>query len=549
MGATSTGDAISHAQARKLFFEGKAALEARLVSVTNSDITSSTTIGDTTPEGGTWTTNQFVGQFVEIIGGTGIGQTRQITANTTTTLTVTPAWSTTPDATSDFEINSEQLYGGTNVVTAIGATDTNFLGRYRKIYVGTSNGSDAGGVTVLGGYGGGIVQDLYHSDSEKTDNASSEWTGSNHDNLTAIDAKADFVFMGTGAKTWGEYYDQDIQEKIDLLTNNINSIKGELVVDGVIGTSFESGSSGGTDLAEYYFSEESMMAGQVVSIDSSRLAGIKKSTSSYDHKTLGVVATAPGIILGQPTEDGYPVALAGRVPVKVTDENGTIKAGDLLTSSSTPGYAMKATQAGRVIGVALEDLTESSYENCPEETSKTSETKCASITIFVNPHYADPEKLSATDSARLKIDALDNLVASVRTGAKFVWENSTGKVVAWVSDTGEALFVKVTALVGDFTKIVFGEAVVKKEAKTAGSAIFELGATEVFIESDKITEESLINLTAETKTNGLSLYVKEKRNTEGFVVALERNNGDQPTDATASASQAIKFTWFILNQE
>jgi len=48
-----------------------------------------------------------------------------------------------------------------------------------------------------------------------------------------------------------------------------------------------------------------------------------------------------------------PVALVGRVPVNVTSEGGSISVGDFLTTSSTPGKAMKATRAGRVIGMAL----------------------------------------------------------------------------------------------------------------------------------------------------------------------------------------------------
>ncbi|MEK7590933.1 MAG: hypothetical protein AAB489_01865, partial [Patescibacteria group bacterium] len=47
------------------------------------------------------------------------------------------------------------------------------------------------------------------------------------------------------------------------------------------------------------------------------------------------------------------LALAGRVPVMVSDENGPIRPGDLLTTSSTPGVAMKATKAGPIIGKAL----------------------------------------------------------------------------------------------------------------------------------------------------------------------------------------------------
>jgi hypothetical protein len=50
------------------------------------------------------------------------------------------------------------------------------------------------------------------------------------------------------------------------------------------------------------------------------------------------------------------VALAGRVPVKADAGFGAIEAGDLLTVSPTPGLAMKAAEAGPVVGTALEDL-------------------------------------------------------------------------------------------------------------------------------------------------------------------------------------------------
>jgi hypothetical protein len=54
------------------------------------------------------------------------------------------------------------------------------------------------------------------------------------------------------------------------------------------------------------------------------------------------------------SDNPMPVALVGRLPVKVVAEGGSISIGDYLTTSSTPGVAMKATQAGRVIGMALE---------------------------------------------------------------------------------------------------------------------------------------------------------------------------------------------------
>lgn len=67
----------------------------------------------------TWTTNQWVNYTVRITGGTGIGQTRVITANTSTTLTVA-TWTTNPDATSTYEIESDENFIyliGNNAVT------------------------------------------------------------------------------------------------------------------------------------------------------------------------------------------------------------------------------------------------------------------------------------------------------------------------------------------------------------------------------------------------------------------------------------------------
>jgi hypothetical protein len=51
-----------------------------------------------------------------------------------------------------------------------------------------------------------------------------------------------------------------------------------------------------------------------------------------------------------------PSALAGRVPTKVDARYGPIRAGDRLTSSPTPGHAMKQIEAGMSVGVAREDF-------------------------------------------------------------------------------------------------------------------------------------------------------------------------------------------------
>jgi hypothetical protein len=52
------------------------------------------------------------------------------------------------------------------------------------------------------------------------------------------------------------------------------------------------------------------------------------------------------------------VAMAGVVPVNACVENGAISAGDLLTSSSTPGHAMRSQpyRAGTIVGKAMQSL-------------------------------------------------------------------------------------------------------------------------------------------------------------------------------------------------
>jgi len=88
-----------------------------------------------------------------------------------------------------------------------------------------------------------------------------------------------------------------------------------------------------------------------------------ESREPYDKRVAGVVAGAsehrPGIVLGkQPLRAGrMPLALSGTVFCKVDSQYSSITAGDLLTSSPTPGHAMKAADPvkafGAVIGKAL----------------------------------------------------------------------------------------------------------------------------------------------------------------------------------------------------
>lgn len=117
---------------------------------------------------------------------------------------------------------------------------------------------------------------------------------------------------------------------------------------------------GSYDFAEMFPSDEALAAGEVV-VFADRAQAVKRSGSTtYDNKLVGVVSTRPGFLAGEYKAGSFPIALSGRVPTNVSDENGAVAIGDPLTTSSTPGVAMKATKAGPILGYAMEPLASGS---------------------------------------------------------------------------------------------------------------------------------------------------------------------------------------------
>jgi hypothetical protein len=97
--------------------------------------------------------------------------------------------------------------------------------------------------------------------------------------------------------------------------------------------------------------------GTVMVIDQS--GALQQSRQAYDKKVVGVISGAggyrPGIVLDkQEAQCGrMPVALLGKVYCRVDAECGAIEVGDLLTTSPTPGHAMKASDPARAFGAVL----------------------------------------------------------------------------------------------------------------------------------------------------------------------------------------------------
>jgi hypothetical protein len=123
----------------------------------------------------------------------------------------------------------------------------------------------------------------------------------------------------------------------------------------------------GGDVAERIdTSDPDLHPGDVVEIDSDHLDRFRLASTPGSTSVAGVISTNPGMLMNAQNPDKIgkkiesQLALIGRVPVKVTVENGEIRPGDLLVASSTPGHAMRAPAdpaPGTVVGKALQTLS------------------------------------------------------------------------------------------------------------------------------------------------------------------------------------------------
>ncbi len=128
--------------------------------------------------------------------------------------------------------------------------------------------------------------------------------------------------------------------------------------------------TGGTDVAEPFeiTNGKILPEGAMVVIDELNPGKLTLSDRPYDTRVAGVISGAggikPGVTLTQESifDQGQKVAISGRVYCLADASFGAIVPGDLLTTSTTPGHAMKASDRnkayGAVIGKAMTGLEE-----------------------------------------------------------------------------------------------------------------------------------------------------------------------------------------------
>lgn len=140
--------------------------------------------------------------------------------------------------------------------------------------------------------------------------------------------------------------------------------------------------------------------------------GLARTNIAYDSNLFGVIETNPLMVYRRIDNQGTPIAKEGTVEVNVTTQNGVIKPGDYITSSSTAGKGQRATQSGYVLGVALTGLD--------------GQNASGQVLVALNIQYLDTsgspirssELLSAFNSALLKnLQNPDKFIQIIRYSA------------------------------------------------------------------------------------------------------------------------------------
>jgi len=314
----------------------------------------------------------------------------------------------------------------------------------------------------------------------------------------------------------------------------------------------------GSDLAEIYYSRDEVLSpGTLLVIDPDITNGVKKSTTPYDKNILGVVSTKPGLVIGdtEGAESGSPtfVALSGRVLVRVSTENGPIQKGDMLTSSSIPGVAMKATKAGPIIGFAL-----TSYEG--EE--------IGTAIVFVNTTYshgvelasllpgltAEGENSTTTDDVAKQIlvqliNQKEQFTATSTLSEIFTDRLAAGLEIITPRIVAQGLVVEsISALDKEIAfkddVVFFGRPYFTTD--TAGFAVVKAGGRKVDVVFEKeYIEQPVVNATISLEedndandelifANGIN-YIITKKSVNGFSIVVNK-----------SAPKDIKFSWIAL---
>ena len=243
------------------------------------------------------------------------------------------------------------------------------------------NGGLAGSIALstnapfLAGYWGGSLGALSPSIVAFSWDSAGNCSVNNNLSVGSLTVRGNYMVVNGGTPVYAYLGDDGVGSDVQIGSqrSGITAVAAYNTADGAYMHFYCSSITimGGADLAEPFnitSGQNEVPQGAVVVIDEQNPGHLKLSDQSYDTHVAGVVSGAnginPGIQMQQQglLEGGKNVALTGRVYVQADTSNGAIKPGDLLTTSITPGHAMKVTDhakaAGAILGKAMTGLSE-----------------------------------------------------------------------------------------------------------------------------------------------------------------------------------------------
>jgi len=308
----------------------------------------------------------------------------------------------------------------------------------------------------------------------------------------------------------------------------------------------------GVDLAESFPIEDGYIVepGDIVSVSStnsdSGIKYIKKSSGEFDTNIVGIVSTKPGITLDDGnTYTKAKVALAGRVPVKISSLSEAIKAGDYITSSSEEGKAMKASRTGQVIGKALNDW------DPLNPTEKI-------IVLIDNSYYyhRDVEFAAFTDRLNALQNSVDGQTENLNTTNQLLNttlnSNSTSTTGPTLSGGFEGLdLTKLTGLLTKFTIDTDGSLTFNSKINYTDQL-----SVENFVTKKISSESSDILIELNDTLNKNKLLVANKAGVELFSIDYKGNarfsrdvtiNGDLYVDGKVAGKSVFESKWVEIS--
>ncbi len=403
------------------------------------------------------------------------------------------------------------------------------------------NGYIALGNTV-GNVGVGMTDPLYKLEVQTS--SSTSYAARVYNTNTGTEADGLLISLGVAnaSRTTGNYF------------------VGFSTADGTVAGKIQGGASAvaytttAADLAEFFRFEgfsDKPEAGDVVMIDIMHDKAVRKAIAGSGI-AVGVISTNPGFIgngpICNPNDEhcdvdyearNVMVALAGQVPVNVSNENGEIQPGDSLSPSDFAGFARKAKHGDQMIGIAL---------------TSSGSTATSTITMLVSLGHAElDERISgiAVGESGWTVDASGRIIAS---GDADMNGQSIINVAGISSATGDwsitadgRLKAKhIVAETIDVNRIAAKRFSILNVAdaseNTIGNGRILRGDTSTTIYSKYITAQSKIFITFTNNLGGRSWYIAEKQGptetgaTEGmFRIAISSASPDD-----------LNFDWWVV---